>query len=123
MVGVETPGICGISALKRSFGGWLGCSVMRYSPMATELLEHSILKAVELGISPPLALPYEQSSCYERPFQPQLYARATSRATCNKLLHIQMVCMAAYGMVSISEMATKHSTRLVMCFGPSYCSN
>src|SRR5260370_8995974 len=40
-VGVETPGICGISALNRSLGGWLGWSGMRYSPMAAEWLERT----------------------------------------------------------------------------------
>jgi hypothetical protein len=42
--GPESPGISGISALNRSFGGWLGWSGMCCSPRAVELSQLFILR-------------------------------------------------------------------------------
>jgi len=76
-VGEETPGICGISALNRSLGGWLGWSGMRYSPTAAELLEIFNSRAVDSNANPVNS----NTVLPAKAVQSQLYARETSRAT------------------------------------------
>ena len=68
VVGVETPGICGISALNRSLGGWLGCSDMRYSPDGGRIVRAFNAQCGGTSDIWALVLSYEQSSWHERPF-------------------------------------------------------